>query len=50
MDSKKYNKLVNIAKKKQLTDTENKLVATSGERERGRGNIGVAVWDVQTIG
>ena len=32
----KYNKLVNIKKKKsRLTDIENKLVATSGEREPG---------------
>ena len=27
--------------KSRLTDIENKLVVTSGERERGRGNIGV---------
>ena len=38
MESKKYNKLVNITKKKiKLTDIENKLVVTSGERERERG-------------
>ena len=30
---KKYNKLVNITKKKQTTDTENKLMVTSGEKE-----------------
>ena len=35
MESKKYNKLVNITKKKQTTYTENKLVVTSGEREGG---------------
>ena len=42
MESKKYNKLVNITKKKQThsdSDTENKLVVISGEREVG-GNIG----------
>ena len=41
MDSKKkYNKLVNKAKKKKkknrLTDIENKLVVTCREREGGR--------------
>ena len=34
MESKKQ-KLVNIAKRNKLTDTENKLVVTSGEREGG---------------
>ena len=44
---KKYNKLVNITTtsttttKTRLTDMENKLVVTSGEREVGRGNIRV---------
>ena len=28
-------------KRNRLADTENKLVLTSGEREAGRGNIGV---------
>ena len=32
---KKYNKLVTITKRSRLTDTENKLVVTSGEREGG---------------
>ena len=41
MESKKYNKLVNITKK-LTTDMENKLLVTSREREgegqyRGRG-------------
>ena len=41
---KKHNKLISITKNKQtnkksrLTDTENKEVVTSGEREVGRGN------------
>ena len=35
VESKKYNKLVNITKRSRLTDIENKLVVTSGERERG---------------
>ena len=39
VEAKKYNKLVNITKKKQ-TDIENKLVVTSGEMEGG-GNISV---------
>ena len=33
MESKKYNELVNIPKRSKLTDIENKLLATSGERE-----------------
>ena len=32
---KKYNKLVNITKKKD-SDKDNKLVVTSGEREMGK--------------
>ena len=32
-------------KKSRLTDTENKLVVTSGE-----GKIGAGEWEVQTIG
>ena len=39
MESKKYNKLVNKMTSK-LTDKENKLVVTSGEREDGRGKMG----------
>ena len=35
----KYNKLVNITKRNRLTDVENKLVVTRGEREWGRGKI-----------
>ena len=46
---KKYNKVVNITKRSRLTYIENKLVVTSGERER-RGNIGVGEQEVQTIG
>ena len=41
MESKKYNKLVNITKKKTDSDTENKPVVTTGEREGGRSNIRV---------
>ena len=41
MESKKYNKLVNI-EKSRLTEVENKLVVTIGEREGRRGNIWVA--------
>ena len=39
VESKKYNKLVNITKKSRLTDIENKLMVTSGEREE-EGNMG----------
>ena len=38
---KKYNKLVNITKKKQIYRYGEQLVVTSGERETGRGNRGV---------
>lgn len=34
----------------RLTDTENTLVLASGRMERGRGNIGVREWKVQTTG
>ena len=37
---KNNNKLVNITKRNTLTNIENKLVVTSGEREGRRGNIG----------
>ena len=41
MESKKKHKLMNIQKRKRLTDIENKLVVTSGKREGERGKIGV---------
>ena len=40
VETKKWNKLVNIATKQALTDKENKLVVTSGEKEMGRGWMG----------
>ena len=40
---------MNITKQNRLTDIENKLVVTSGEREGGRGKIGVGEEEVQTI-
>ena len=40
MESKKYNKLMNLTKSNRLTDIEKKLVVTSGERVGGRGKIG----------
>ena len=45
VESKKYNKLVNITKKKQLTDIENELGVTGGKGKwegqyRGRGFTG----------
>ena len=47
----KYNKLVNITKKKQTHRYRGQtlVMATSGER-RGRGTLGVGEWEVQTIG
>ena len=51
MESKKYNKWVNITKKKQTQRTlENKLVVTSGGVEGERDNIWVGVGEIQTIG
>ena len=41
MESKKYNKVVNITRKKQTPNIENKLVVTSGEREAGRSKTGI---------
>ena len=38
--------LLYMAKQKQIQDTENKPVTTSGEREGERGKIGV--WDEET--
>ena len=35
VESKKYNKLVNKTKRSKLTNTENKLVVTSGKRAEG---------------
>ena len=40
MESKKYNKLVNVTKSRFI-DTKNKLVVTRGEREWGRSKIRV---------
>ena len=49
MESKKYNKVVNIIRNKQTPNIENKLVVTSGEREEGRSKTGVGNWEVQII-
>ena len=48
VETKKRNKLVNIATKQALTDKENKLVVTSGEKEMGRGWVGVRGQEIQT--
>ena len=45
----KNNKRVNITKRNILTDTENKLFITSGERGRGQSNMGVGHEELQTI-
>ena len=42
MESKKYNKLVTITKRSRLTDTGNKLAATSGMRRAGSRSMGAA--------
>ena len=47
MESKKYNKLVNIQKRSRLTDVEKKLAVTSEEEGQYRGGGG---WKVQTTG
>ena len=36
MEPKKYNKVVNAKKRRSLTDIENKLAVTSGEKEGER--------------
>ena len=41
MESKKYNKQMNKMKISRLMDIKNKLVVTSGEREKRKGKIGV---------
>ena len=41
MESRNNNKLVNRTQRNILTDIENKLLATSGEKERGQDNRGV---------
>ena len=41
VETKKYNKLLNITKGNRLRDIENQLVITSRQREEGRSNIGV---------
>ena len=41
MISEKYNRLMNITKRGQLTDRENKLVVTTGQRSK----IGVGKWE-----
>ena len=40
MESKKYNKLVNMRKCKRLTDIESKLEVVSWEREQGAARWG----------
>ena len=45
---KKYNQLVNIRKKKQIENIENKLVVTSRAKEEGRDKIGLGDSEVQT--
>ena len=41
VESKKYNKVVNLTKKKQIYRYGEQLAVTRGEREIGRGNTGV---------
>ena len=47
MESKKYNKLVNIRTKKQIQNIENKLVVTSRAKEEWRDKIGLRDSEVQ---
>ena len=35
MESETYNKLVNVTKRIRPTEIENKLLVTSGDREKG---------------
>ena len=48
LQNKKYNKLVNITKKKQTHRCEEQTTGYRVGRERG--SIGVEEWEVQTIG
>ena len=48
MESKKIKQTSEYNKRNRLTDIENKLVFISGEREVGRGKIGVGDEEVQT--
>ena len=41
LEHKKYNKLVNLTKKKQIYRYGEQLAVTRGEREIGTGNTGV---------
>ena len=47
MEAKKYNKLVNIRKKKEIQNIENKLVVTSRAKEEWRDKIGLGDSEVQ---
>ena len=47
VESKKYNKLVNIRRKKQIQTIENKLVVTSRAKEEWRDKIGLGDSEVQ---
>ena len=46
VESKKYNNLVNITRKKQQTHRYREQISGSSG---GRGNSGVGEWEVQTI-
>ena len=49
MESEKYNKLVNIAKKQQMHSNREQTSVTSGESEGRRDKMGWE-WEAQTIG
>ena len=48
-ESNKYNKLVNITKKKQTSRYREQTSGYQWGEKRGRGNIGVRNYEVQTI-
>ena len=49
MESKKYNKLVNITKKKLTHRYREQTSGCQWGAGRGRGNIGDGEWELQTI-
>ena len=53
VECKNYNKLVNKTKRSRLTDIENNLVATSGERGNirvgGRKRVAMGLYEIMCV-
>ena len=50
VESKKYNKIVSVTKKKQTRRYGEQTSGNNKERQEGRGKTGVGKWEVQTFG